>query len=308
MAGLKERILKKLEEAQKKNKEKLEELKRKKEESKRGGKEKNNEPQKGLFAALNESVQNDPEYQRKKKEIQERREHRLKKYEEERKKILRKQVPENRERIRKAVRSGQLYATPGLAPKDMTFTYCIKKGLSDGWGTIKCGILLFVLCLVFAIVPIIGLVALPGMFFSLLMICYGLFVVPFATLLHESVRASDLRIKELIEEERKKEAEEKGVEYLTMEEEFRVQNEIRKEDAKRRQLEMAEELAEQVRNKKNEGEGKNPETTPEKKKKPDSFSNMKVDMGDGKKVKFTELPKHLQEQLLKEYAGEEATE
>jgi len=217
---------------------------------------------------------------------------------EEHRKIVRKLALDNRKLVEEEVRKGKLVYVPGISPKDRNFKYCVKKALSNAWGGIWSGVVLFVGGILISAIPLLCIIGLPVLCIGFGLVIYSIVIVPFATYLHESNQALLARYKEIIEEERKKEAEEKGVEYLTLEEEIRVKNKMLKEDAQKRKEEMEALLEEQTQRKREEQQGSG------KREKIDTFTNMKVDMGDGKKMKFTELPKHLQEQLLKEYSEE----
>jgi len=302
MAGLKERMLKSLDESRKRCKARAEEHRKKAEKHRDEFWEK----LKGSEEWQAEKARRKQEYDSKIHKINEKYERNMAEIKRKSDEEFRKLALKNRDELERMVKSGELCEVPGVSPQDRNFKYCVKKGLSAGKDSIICGGVLFVGAFVILIIPLLNLLSLPMMVIGLGCIFYGLCVTPFATFLYERGQAFWARVKVVVEEERKKEAEEKGVEYLTLEEEIRVRNKMLKEDAQRRKEVMEKQLAEQTERMREEKPS--PQEPEEEKKVPDTFTNMKVDMGDGKKVKFDDLPKHLQEQLLEEYSKEEQSE
>lgn len=167
-------------------------------------------------------------------------------------------------------------------PKTQSFGSMVKKGLKEGWRWLKLSLVLFFGGMLSVAIPGVCILALPAMVVGVIMAFYAVCVIPFATILHE-ITEDGKRILEA--EERKKamkEAQEKGVEYVDPKEkakqDWAVANEKARLYREQKEREAQEKVAEQL--------------TPK---------NMKVDLGDGKKVAFKDLPAHLQEQLLTEW-------
>lgn len=158
------------------------------------------------------------------------------------------------------------------------FNGCLLAALS------MCAIVIFGL---FCLIPIINLLAFPLVVIAIFVL---VFVSPALLILNTiqwscgesltDIKSYKKHLREKVVQERK--------------------NKIKAEEAKRKQDEQIDRVArEQL---------KEEEEKKAQREKQDAIKNMKVDMGDGKKVKFDDLPKHLQEQLLEEYRKEQNRE
>lgn len=153
-----------------------------------------------------------------------------------------------------------------------------------GGGIFGVSLCIFLLCALLSLVPIINLLALPLGFVAG---CAMLFVAPLVMLRDFLRWMSGTRVIPT-EKQFQKTLEEYAVEGR--------KKQIIQEEAERKAAERIDQAArEQL------------ETEKEAKQEKD-IKNMKVDLGFGKKVKFEDLPKSLQEQILKQQQEEEKQE